>query len=461
MSKNFEVCGFELLHLHTSTGSLLDGMILPDEGCRRLKENNQKFFCVTDHGSMAVVPQQIKACDEFGLKYIIGEELYVNSLQPDVENDEEYKKIVLSCNDTDRLSLRKSYHLIALAFTNQGYENLVQIASWASIQGIGGNPRRPRVTHEILQKYKEGIIFTSCCYLSEIGQAFDRGGRELAEPMLLKYLAMFGMDHFYLELMMLDFNKQKPYDVFLIEMHDKYHIPLTISTDCHYCSPQDAKYQRYMLMKRTKNTVKDIERAMQEGDATEKFFELQDQNLWMKSEDEMNLKWESDYQEIIPYDLFCQAKSNTVKICERAKDVQLDRTIKLPELPDAEMKLWEKMKEGLKWRQLHSRPQYIKKLREEYELICRKNFASYFLMTKMFVDEARRVCPELIGFGEGDEAVQVGRGSGVGFLTNYVLGITDADPIKHNLLSERFLSDARGGKQLKLKFSPESEILNA
>jgi len=381
-------------------------------------------------------------------------ELYVNNAQPICRDPEDYVKYVEENSPETKETLRKSYHLLAIAYTNQGYSNLVQLASWGHIYGWGGVPRRPRITHEQLMKHKEGLIFSSCCYLSEIGQTFDRYGRDAAFAMIEKYMAMFG-DNFYLELMLLDFKKQKPYDQFLIEAHDRYHIPLNITQDCHYCKQEDAKYQQYMLMIRTKHTVADIEAAIEQGEAREGFFELQDQQLWMKTEEELNEKWNEDYTDAIPYELFCQAKHNTVEICRKAEGVEIDRTIKLPEIDEADEKLWEGLCKGFKWRGLEGKADYMQRLREEYELICRKDFSSYFLLTKMFTDEGRRACPKLIGWGTGEEAISPGRGSGVSFLSNYVLGITDVDPIRHDLVPERFLSDARGGRQLKLQFDSE------
>ena len=123
-----------------------------------------------------------------------------------------HKSYVATLDDSDKQKVRKSYHLLAIAYSDVGYSNLVHLSSWAWQYGYGGLPRRPRVIHEQLKEHKEGIIFTSCCYLSEIGQAFDRGGSDEAEDMLNKYRAMFGK-YFFLELMLLDFKKQKPYDL--------------------------------------------------------------------------------------------------------------------------------------------------------------------------------------------------------------------------------------------------------
>jgi DNA polymerase-3 subunit alpha len=445
-------CGLEHIHRHTDY-SLLDGFATVQEYAEYSKSVNQKYLCVTDHGMMGVIPSQIRACKTHDLKPLFGIEAYYNSHQPALRTEAEYKKYVEGCSEADKEVLKKSYHLLAVAASNEGYANLVKLSSWAYAYGRGGQPRRPRINAEQLAAHKEGIIFTSCCYLGEIGQAFDRKGPDAAEDMLCKYMAQFG-DHFYLEIMLLDFKKQKPYDAWLVKMHDKYHIPIIVTQDCHYCKKEDSKYQRLTLMTRTKNTVQDIEAALAKGDAQETFFELQDQNLWMKSEDELNEKWEADFMDIVPYEIFCTAKRNTVEVCRRAEGVTIDRSIKLPKLPDAEEKLWDALKTGYKWRGL-SGPKYASALRKEYELICRKDFASYFLITKMFCDEGRRICPQILGWGSGAEALAPGRGSAVGFLSCYVLGITDVDPIKHDLLPERFLSDARGGRQLILTFDED------
>jgi intein/homing endonuclease len=139
-------------------------------------------------------------------------------------------------------------------------------------------------------------------------------------------------------------------------------------------------------------------------------FELQDHNLWMKSEDELNQFWESRYVDDVDYDLFKQAKANTVLICERAKGVELDRSIKLPKLPDENDVLKEEIFKGFRRRQLPMTKEYSDRLKEEYSLICDKEFSSYFLIEQMMTDEARRVAPEILGFGDGSEAVGPGRG---------------------------------------------------
>lgn len=447
----FQTCGFENLHVH-SDFSLLDGVCKPDDLAARCArpEVNQKFLITTDHGSLGSTPSLIRACDDHNLTPLFGIEGYINPIQEPCTSKEQLDEFISHLSDEDKPRWRKSYHILMIAFNTIGYKNLVKLCSWGYSHGYGGLPRRPRINREMLLKHKEGLIITSGCYMSECGQAFDRGGEEAGFAMIEQYMAMFG-ENFYLELMLLDFKKQKPYDAFLIKAHDKYHIPLICSCDAHYANPEDSKYQRYMLMVRTENTIKDIEEAIKKEPDTDKFFELQDQNLWMKSEEELNEKWLSDYQNIIPYELFCQAKAETVKICHKAKGVEIDRSIKLPQIPDADQKLKELVMQGFKQRGLSGK-RYAMRLKEEYELICRKGFASYFLIQQQMVNEARRVCPEILGWGDGDEAVGPGRGSAVSSLCCYCLGITDVDPVHHDLLFSRFISEARGGRQLVLRF---------
>jgi DNA polymerase-3 subunit alpha len=456
-----EITGFEHLHLHTDF-SVLDGYGMVEEYANRAPLINQKFLTISDHGMLGAVPRQIKACEKICDKHgkdtlspIFACELYVNRMQPAISSLQDMQKYLSELSEADAAEAKQSgAHLLAIAYNETGYKNLVRLTSWGWTKGFY---RKPRVNYEQLLKYKEGLFFTSCCYNSEVGKAFDKGGEEAGFAMIERYIEMFGKDHYFLELMVLDFNKQKPYDAFIVKAHERYKLPLIITNDCHYCKQEDSKYQRLMLMVQTKNTIVDIERKMKEEGISD-FFELQDANLWMKSEEEINEKWFKDYKDIIPYDLFCEAKRNTVKICERAKGVQLDRSLKLPIFPDADEKLKEEVMRGFKARNLPQNREYVNRLKEELSLITRKGFSTYFLIQKMMTDEARRWCRDVLG-GDGTQAVGPGRGSAVGALTCYCLGITDVDPIYEGLLFSRFMSEARGGRSIILEFPKNMDPL--
>lgn len=455
------VMGFEHLHRH-SDFSLLDGFAMVPEYAERMRQINQRYLCITDHGVMGAVPQQIfwsdNGINENGdikpssqkLYPLFGCELYVNHMQPKVESREESAEFRKSLSEEEKPRFDKSCHLLAIAYNNLGYSNLVRLTSWAWIHGYY---RKPRVNHDVLKQYKEGIIFTSTCANSEIANALFKQGEDAAFQVLEKYIAMFA-PHFYLELMMLDFKLQPEYNRFLIKAHDKYHLPLIMSQDCHYCKQEHSHNQQLMLMQQNKRTIQEIKAMIESGQA-EDIFELQDTNLWLKSEDELNAKWEASYQNVIPYELYKESKANTVKICEFAKGVEIDRQMKLPELPHANESLLEEIKKGFVARHCPQTPEYSKRLKEEYELICEKGFASYFLIQKMMTDVARAKGPEILGFGDGSEAVGPGRGSVCGSLVAYCLRLHDVEPIIHDLRFSRFLSPARGGWQMKIRHSLE------
>lgn len=446
MKIKHEVCGFEHLHRHTMY-SMLDGYATPGEYAAYSAQVNQKFLCISDHGMMGAVPNQIKVCDEHGLNPIFACELYVNPYQPELEIGQSMTDFTKQLSPEERQTLRKSGHLLAIAATQEGYKNLVHLSSWAWLHGFY---YKPRVNHEQLLKHKEGIIFCTACYNGEIGQAFDNSGEEEALEMARLYKSMFG-DSLYLEFMLLDFDKQKPYNSFLMKAHDKLGIPLVVTNDCHYCKEDDSIMQQYLLMIQTKKTLVELKASYEKGESKD-LFELQDKNLWMKSESELDAKWESDYSDIVDYEIYKEAKRNSVHICEKAKGVELDRSIKLPKIENEDEMLKQAVLKGFKEMNLPDNQEYIDRIKEEYNLICQKEFSSYFLIQKMMTDEARRYAAEKYGT-DGSEAVGPGRGSGAGALVNYCLGITDVDPIAHDLMFSRFMSPARGGKAVKLRFN--------
>lgn len=440
--------GFENLHRHCDL-SLLDGFGLVEEYAKRSKEINQKYLCITDHGVMGAVPFQVAQSEKHNLYPLFGIELYINQLQPKAECREESAEFRKNLPEALQKRFSKNNHLLAIAYNDVGYRNLVQLSSWAWIHGFY---IKPRINHEILQQHKEGIVFTSTCANSEIATAFFEGGDDQGFDMVERYMAMFG-DKFYLELMMLDFKLQKPYNAFLIKCHNKYNIPVIMTTDCHYCRKENSQHQRLMLIQKNKRTIQEIQQLIAAGE--EDVFELQDSNLWMKSEEELNEKWDLDYHDNIDYDLFKIAKANTVKICEFSRGVQLDRTIKLPSEHNEEELLKERMITGFIKRQVPQKKIYAERLKEEYELICQKGFCSYFLIQEAMVAEAMRKCKEIYGWSDPSNARGPGRGSVAGSLLAYCLDLHDLDPIKHDLLFSRFLSPARGGRQMKTKFTSE------
>lgn len=429
--------GLEHLHCHTDF-SCMDGVAQVEEYAELCGKINQKYLCVTDHGMMGVVPRQINACEKANLIPLFGCELYTNKINCT-------KETVKSLSPEDRKKAHPCYHLLAIAQNNVGFKNLVAISSWAHLNGFY---RKPRVTREVLVAHKEGILFSSCCYMSEIGQAFDVGGEEAGEAMLLEYLAMFP-GQFVLEIMFLDFVKQKPYDAFILKMADKYGLKIVVTGDCHYAKKEHATIQRNALLLRTKKTIRQVEEQRAKGD--EDVFELQDQNLYRKSEEQMDEKWAEGYSDIVPLEVYEAAKRETVAVARASGGVELDRTMKLPQLPDADEELKALIFQGLKEKGLMHVPnadEYKKRITHEYNLIKNKGFSSYFLINRMFTQEARRVCEEITGY-DAELVICPARGSGAASLTNFLLGNTTIDPIEDDLLFDRFLNENRGGRDIK------------
>lgn len=444
-----EVTGFEHVHRHSDL-SILDGFAKVREYAEYSKEVNQRFLAITDHGVMGAVPAQISCSDKFGLKPIFGIEMYINPLQPKVKNSMESAAFRTTLDDEQKKRFSKSNHLLGLAYNFTGYQNLVRLSSWGWKHGMYNG--KPRINHEVLKQYNEGIIFTSTCANSEIAQAFlrnmdDQEGFDMIE----KYMTLVDPKHFYLELMMLDYKLQRPYDAFLIRAHQRYNLPLLLTQDCHVCKKEHTLGQTLMLLQRNKKTFADIQAMVDSG--VEDIFELQDSNLYMKSEDELNEMWSTKYSDIIDYDLYKQAKANSVKICEFAQGVELDRSIKLPEIDDSPKVLLQKIMKGYEESGLPRTKVYLDRIKKEYDLICKKGFASYFLIDQQLTDAGRTLSPQIMGWGDGSEAVGPGRGSAAGSLVARCLHLHDLDPIEHDLLFERFLSPARGGKQARLRFT--------
>jgi DNA polymerase-3 subunit alpha len=438
-----EMVGFEHLHLHSTEGSLLDGYGLIDEYASCAKHINQQYLALTDHGMMSGIPRQIYCCEKHNLNPIFGCEIYYNPKQPSLKNDEEMKVYLKDFSPEEKLLMRKSYHMTLWAKNSIGYRNLVRLSSFGWLHGFY---YKPRINLEQLTLHKEGIVVGSGCFNSPVGQVFSKEGEEAALSEIEKYHSLFGKDY-YLEIMLLDFSKQKPYNQFLIKSSERLGIPLVISQDCHYCMKEDAKMQRTMLAVGSKHTIQELNEAESLGKTD--YFELQDTNLWMKSEEELNQKWEEDHY--VDYDLFKEAKRNSVRICEQCKGVKLDRSVKLPRFPDEDDRLKDLVMDGVRKRGMPE--SYWTRLREEFALVKEKEFSAYFIIQQMMTDAARKHCAEMVGSGTGSEAVGPGRGSAAGFLMCYLLGITDVDPVKHDLLSSRFLSPARGGKQMQIRFS--------
>ena len=391
----------DFVHLHTHTEySLLDGANKIKELPARAKELGMNAMAITDHGVMFGVVDFYKECKKVGIKPIIGCEIYV---APRTRFDKE--------NGIDN----KYSHLILLVKNEIGYKNLTRLVSMGYTEGFY---RKPRIDLEILEKYHEGLICLSACLAGSVNQAILKDDMEKAKEVALWHKNVFGEDY-YLEVQPNGLPEQVLANQKLIQLSKELDIPLVATNDAHYLKKEDAYIHEVLLCIQTGKKMSDSDR-MRMG--AEEFY--------VKSPEEM-----ADYFKNIP-----EAIENTVKIAEKCNyDFEFGNT----KLPNYEVEpkyathadfFKEQCHEGLKKRYGENPSQEIKdRLEYEISVIEKMGYVDYYLIVWDFIKHAK------------DEGISVGpgRGSGAGSIAAYAMGITDIDPIKYNLLFERFLNPER------------------
>jgi len=390
---------FTHLHVHTEY-SLLDGSAKIKTLAKRARELGMSHLAITDHGSMYGVIDFYKACKAEGIKPIIGCEVYVS-------NGSRF----------ERNSAKNSQysHLVLLAKDNEGYRNLLKLVSLGFIEGFY---YKPRVDHEILEKYSSGLIALSACLGGEIPSALMRSTYENAKKIALFYKELFGKDNFYLEMQNHGFTEQTQVNPQLIKMSEETKIPLVVTNDSHYIYREDAKAHEILLCVQTQKTIEDDDRMKFEGE-----------EFYLKSPEEM-------------YELFKgheDALINTYDIGERCNVEFEFGKYKLPKFilpedePDGPAYLRKLCEHGLSMRYGEFTDKQKARLDYELDVIISMGFCDYFLITWDFIRFAR----------ESKIMVGPGRGSGAGSIVAYCLQITNIDPLKYDLIFERFLNPER------------------
>ena len=390
---------FTHLHVHTEY-SLLDGSNKINEYVSRVKELGMKSAAITDHGVMFGCIDFYKAAKAAGIKPILGCEVYV---APGSRFDKEKGK------EEDRY-----YHLVLLAETQEGYQNLIKIVSYGFVDGFY---YKPRVDMELLEQYHEGIIALSACLAGEVARNLARGFYEEGKEAALRYEKVFGKGNFFLELQDHGIPEQRQVNHELIRMSRETGIELVATNDVHYTYSSDAEAHDILLCVQTGKSLKDENRMRYEGG-----------QYYVKSEEEM--------RRLFPY--APEAIENTGKIAERC-NVEIEFGVtKLPkfDVPDG-YTAWEYLNklcfEGLDKRYTDNKEELKKRLNYELGVIKDMGYVDYFLIVWDFIRYAR----------EQGIMVGPGRGSAAGSLVSYTLGITKLDPIKYDLLFERFLNPER------------------
>ena len=390
---------FAHLHVHTEY-SLLDGACRMERLLDAAKEMGQTAVAITDHGCMYGVVEFYKAAKKRGIQPILGCEVYV-------ARRTRFDKV----HELDG----ENRHLVLLCENETGYHNLLALVSKAWVEGFYS---KPRVDLDLLREHHEGLIALSACLAGEIPRALTRGDYEGARKAALRYEGIFGRGNFYLELQDHGMAEQKRINPQLIRLSRETGIPLVATNDCHYIAPEDSRMHRVLLCIQTGRTIED-ENAMEFG--SEEFY--------FKSEEEMRALFPD-----VP-----EAADNTVKIAQRCQvELEFGKT-KLPAFftPDGSdnLEFFRRLcQEGLARRYGENPPQeYRDRLEYEIRVISQMGYVNYYLIVWDFIRYARSV-----GIPVGP-----GRGSGAGSLAAYCVGITNVDPMRYDLLFERFLNPER------------------
>jgi len=388
-------------HLHNhSHYSLLDGLAKIDDLVNRTAELGMDSLAITDHGVMFGALEFYQKAKAKGIKPIIGTEAYVASKS--------------RFDKTPSIDNRRN-HLILLAKNEEGYKNLVKLTTLAHLEGFY---YKPRMDKEILRQYSKGIIASSACIAGEVSQAILQKDMKKAENVIYEFQEIFGKENYYLELQ--DHPKLEGQDTVnngLIELSKKTGAPLIAANDIHYVYKEDDKVQDILLCIQMNKTVQDTDRMS-----------MLDEDYSMKSPEEM-----IEHFKHVP-----EAIENTQRIVE-ACNVEFDLgKILIPyfDVPGGitDNEYLEKMcREGVAKRYGKSTDEIEKRLRYELDVIKQMGFPSYFLIVQDFVNWAK----------DHKIVVGPGRGSAAGSIVSYLTGITEMDPLKYNLLFERFLNPDR------------------
>lgn len=387
------------VHLHThSHYSLLDGVPKVEDLVQAAKDAGMTALALTDHGNMYGAIELYQSAQEHGITPIIGIEAYIAPKSIEVREPKE-----------------RPFHMILLAKNNTGYENLIRLTSVAHTKGYYG---KPRIDMELLRQFHEGLIALSGCLSGEVARAITQHSLEKATEVAKRYNELFGNDHFYLEV---QHNPNTPEQAVvnkgLLAIHTATGIPLVATNDAHYIRPEDAEAQDVMVCIQTKRLLAETNR------------------MTMRNED---YSLSTPEQMIERFQDFPEAVENTQRIADRIDtNIELGK-IQIPyfDVPlgsTPERYLRQLCEEGLTERYKNSTPEIQERLEYELGVIEKTGFASYFLIVQDFVNWAKK---------QGI-AVGPGRGSAAGSIVSYLTNITDVDPVKYELLFERFLNPER------------------
>ncbi len=434
----------DYVHLHNHTQySLLDGLTKVPQLIKHIKEKGMDAVAITDHGTMSGVIEFYKEASAAGIKPIIGMEAYI---APRKYTDKEPEKD------------RQNYHLTVLAMNNKGYQNLMQLSTLANLEGFY---YRPRIDHDLLEKYSAGLIVLSGCMGGEVSDALRAGQYPQAKKVAQWYKGIFG-DRYYIELMdhghanhPSAWEEQKEVNGQLLKLAKELSIPAVITCDAHYLKHEDQEAHEILLCVQTGAYLSDSDR-----------FSLKDFELHVMDPAEIIKRWGETHTELI---------KNTKVIADRCQvEIELGNIL-IPKFPtlgaETEKSLLERhVWQGLAWRyggkdrkkalglttdaakNLLS-PEIIERANYELGVVGKMGFNGYFLIVADFINWGK---DQGIVFGPG-------RGSAASSILAYAMRITEIDPLKYDLLFERFLNPDRismPDMDIDIQDSRRDEVIN-
>lgn len=394
----------DFVHLHNhSEYSLLDSTNTLEGLLKKTQEEGMSALALTDHGNIRGVVEFYNKAQEIGVKPIIGCELYV---APGSRHEKKGRN----------QGKEKYYHLVVLAENNMGYENLVKLTSRAFTEGFY---YKPRVDEELLREYSDNLISLSACKSGEVPKKILQENREGARQAARKYAEIFGPENFYIELQDQGVEGQDELNDELIDLAHELDLGLVATNDVHYLEPEDKLAHEVLLNIRANKKITDEDRMRYEGE-----------EYYLKSPEEMQERFSH-----VP-----EALENTVEIAERC-EVELDfgddyllPPFEVPDKYDSSLDyLRGLVEEGARERWGELTPEIEDRIDHELGVIDEMGYPTYFLIVRDFIEFAK----------ENDIPVGPGRGSAASSVVAYTLGITDVDPLEHDLLFERFLNPGR------------------
>lgn len=399
----------DFVHLHCHTQfSLLDGATSIEGMVKKAVADEMKAIAITDHGNMFGAFKFVSECNKKGIKPIVGCEFYVV--------EDRFK------NKFSREAGDVRHHQLLLAKNEEGYKNLSKLCSLGYIEGLYG--KYPRIDKDLILKYHEGLIATTCCIGAEIPQSILNEGEEAAEAKFKWWLDLFGEDY-YIELQRHKMDDQDKVNEVLIRFSKKYNVKMIVSNDSHYLDKENANAHDILLCINTGDV-----QSTPKGDFKGQRFGFPNDEFYFKTKEEMSTLFQD-----IP-----QAVENTIEIADKIDKLDLKKKVMLPAFPipqpfqDADEFLHHLTFEGAAKRYGEISSEVEERLNFELSVIKKMGFAGYFLIVSDFCKEAVKL----------KVAVGPGRGSAAGSAVAYCIGITNIDPVKYQLLFERFLNPERG-----------------